>query len=148
MGLPWPTVEKEWRAHLKAGDGKARAGSPIRFGKGGQDSENLGLEQLSARARKFARLGGMMRARGQPRGRGDRIRQERSRPAAGPSRSSRASWRASLVELGRNDQAIELATPIAAADDHDAVAAVTLGMAYQAETKWPEAIAAFEQHFA
>ncbi|MBV8756786.1 MAG: tetratricopeptide repeat protein, partial [Deltaproteobacteria bacterium] len=28
MNLPWPQVEKEWHAHLKVGDGKARAGTP------------------------------------------------------------------------------------------------------------------------
>ena len=50
-----------------------------------------------------------------------------------------------LVELGRFDRAIELATPLAAADDHDAVAAVTLGMAHQARKEWPEAVTAFEQ---
>ena len=64
MNLPWPSVEKEWHAHLKVGDGKARAGKPIKFGKGGVDSENVGIETVAPRARKHARLGGMLRARG------------------------------------------------------------------------------------
>jgi Flp pilus assembly protein TadD len=50
-----------------------------------------------------------------------------------------------LVELGRFDRAIELATPLVAADDHDAVAAVTLGMARSARHQWHEAITAYEQ---
>jgi len=50
-----------------------------------------------------------------------------------------------LVELGRYDRAIELATPLVAADDRDAVAAVTLGIARGARHEWPEAIAAYEQ---
>ena len=50
-----------------------------------------------------------------------------------------------LVELGRHDRAIELAGPLVTADDHDAVAAVTLGIARSARQEWPQAIAAFEQ---
>ena len=50
-----------------------------------------------------------------------------------------------LVELGRFDRAIELATPLVATDDHDAVAAVTLGMARSARRQWREAITAYEQ---
>ncbi len=144
MSLPWPGVEKEWRAHLKAGDGKARASAPIKFSKGGQDSDNLGLEQLSARARKFARLGGMMRARGNL----EAAVAEYDKALAagsGPEPVVAGKLARVLVELGRNDLAIELATPLAAADDHDAVAAVTLGMAHEAKKAWPEAIAAFEQ---
>ena len=49
------------------------------------------------------------------------------------------------VELGRMDRAIELATPLAAADDQDAVAAVTLGIARASRHEWREAIAAYEQ---
>ncbi|HEY0194827.1 MAG TPA: tetratricopeptide repeat protein, partial [Kofleriaceae bacterium] len=49
-----------------------------------------------------------------------------------------------LVELGRFDRAIELATPLVAADDHDAVAAVTLGQARAAKHQWAEAITAYE----
>ncbi len=144
MGLTWPNVEKEWRAHLKAGDGKARAGAPIKFGKGGQDSENIGLEQVNTRSRKFARLGGMMRARGNLEA--SVVEYDKALAAAGGTEPVVAGKLARvLVELGRNDRAIELATPLAAADDHDAVAAVTLGMAFQAAKKWPEAIASFEQ---
>jgi Flp pilus assembly protein TadD len=50
-----------------------------------------------------------------------------------------------LVELGKYDRAIELATPLAAADDHDAVAAVTLGIAHGARHEWHDATTAYEQ---
>jgi tetratricopeptide (TPR) repeat protein len=50
-----------------------------------------------------------------------------------------------LALLGRYDRAIELATPLAAADDNDAVAAVTLGLSRSAKQQWPEAIAAYGQ---
>jgi tetratricopeptide (TPR) repeat protein len=142
MNLAWPAVEKAWHAQLKAGDGKARAGKPIRFGKGGVDSENVGIESVSARARKHARLGGMLRARGAL----DAAAVEYDKALAmGPDPFVAGKLARTLVELGRYDRAIELATPLAAGDDHDAVAAVTLGMARTAKQAWPEAIAAYEQ---
>ena len=151
LNLPWPQVEKEWRAHLKVGDGKARAGKPIKFGKGGVDSENVGIEQVSARARKHARLGGMLRARGMLEA--AVVEYDKAIAAAGPGGDRQAAEQPfvagklarTLVELGKFDRAIELATPLAAADDHDAMPAVTLGIARAARHEWPEAIAAYEQ---
>ena len=147
MGLAWPALEKEWHAHLKAGDGKAHAGRPIKFGKGGVESENVGLEAVSGRARKYARLGGMLRARGQLEAAA--IEYEKAL-AAGAGQAAEQPFVAgklarTLVELGRYDRAIELATPLAAADENDAVAAVTLGMARMAKQDWPGAITAYEQ---
>jgi tetratricopeptide (TPR) repeat protein len=152
MNLPWPAVEKEWHAHLvapRAADAKhAVRTSPIKFGKGGQESENVGLEAVNAKAKKHARLGGMLRARGML----DAAAVEYDKAlaaAAGPD-GQRDPFVAgklarTLVELGKFDRAIELATPLAASDDHDAVAAVTLGMAHTARHEWPEAVAAYEQ---
>jgi tetratricopeptide (TPR) repeat protein len=141
LNLSWPAVEKEWRAHLK-GDAKARAGKPIKFGKGGVDSENAGIEAVSPRARKHARLGGMLRARGmlEP-----AVVEYGKALAGGPDPFVAGKLARTLVELGRFDRAIELAKPLAAADDHDAVAAVTLGIARSARQDWPQAIAAYEQ---
>ncbi|HEV7555726.1 MAG TPA: tetratricopeptide repeat protein, partial [Kofleriaceae bacterium] len=143
LNLSWSGVEKEWHAHLKVGDGKTRAGKPIKFGKGGVESENVGLEQVNAKARKFARLGGMLRARGMLEAAA--VEYEKALGAAGGDPFVAGKLARTLVELGRYDRAIELATPLAAADDHDAVAAVTVGMARMAKHEWPEAIAAFEQ---
>ncbi len=142
MGMPWTDLEKQWRTHLKAGDGKARAGKPIKFGKGGTDSENVGIEAVNVRARKHARLGGMLRARGML----DAAAIEYDKAlAVGPDPFVAGKLARTLVELGKNERAIELATPLAAADDHDAVAAVTLGMARMARHEWAEAITAYEQ---
>jgi tetratricopeptide (TPR) repeat protein len=140
--MSWLAVEKEWRAHLKVGDTKARAGKPIKFAKGGVDSENVGLEQVNTRARKHARLGGMLRARGQ--NEAAAIEYEKAL-TGGPEPFVAGKLARTLVELGRFDRAIELATPLVAADDHDAVAAVTLGMARSARHQWREAITAYEQ---
>ena len=145
LDLTWPQVEKEWHAHLKVGDGKARAGKPIKFGKGGADSENVGIEQVSQRARKHARLGGMLRARGQLEAAAVEYEKALATNAGTPEPFVAGKLARTLVELGRFDRAIELATPLAAADDHDAVASVTLGMARTAKQDWPEAIAAYEQ---
>jgi tetratricopeptide (TPR) repeat protein len=142
LGMAWPAVEKEWRTHLRAGDTKARAGKPIKFARGGVDSENVGLEQVNTRARKHARLGGMLRARGQ--NEAAAIEYEKAL-TGGPEPFVAGKLARTLVELGRFDRAIELATPLVAADDHDAVAAVTLGMARSARHQWREAITAYEQ---
>lgn len=153
LNMSWSAVEKAWHAHLKSGERGsqvARPGKPIKFGKGGQDSENVGLEQVSSRARKHARLGGMLRARGMLQaaaveyekalavgGSGDRGVSEQPFVAGKLART--------LVELGKHERAIELATPLVNADAHDAVAAVTLGIARAARHEWREAIAAYEQ---
>jgi tetratricopeptide (TPR) repeat protein len=142
MGLAWPALEKEWHAHLKVGDGKARAGRPIKFGKGGVDSENVGIEAVPLRARKFARLGGMLRARGALESAA--VEYEKAL-AAGNEPFVAGKLARTLVELGRYDRAIELATPLAAADENDAVPAVTLGMARIAKQDWAGAAAAYEQ---
>nr|HEX4316962.1 tetratricopeptide repeat protein [Kofleriaceae bacterium] len=145
MNMPWPSVEKEWHAHLAAAPIKAQhAGKPIKFGKGGTDSENVGLEQVAARAKKYARLGGMLRARGSL----DAavVEYDKALQAAGGSDPFVAGKLArTLVELGKYDRAIELATPLVQADDHDATPAVTLGIAHAARHEWAEAITAFEQ---
>jgi tetratricopeptide (TPR) repeat protein len=141
LGMSWAAVEKEWRTHLKVTDTKARAGKPIKFAKGGVESENVGLEQVNTRARKHARLGGMLRARGQ--NEAAAVEYEKAL-AGGPEPFVAGKLARTLIELGRFDRAIELATPLVAADDHDAVAAVTLGLARSARHQWREATAAYE----
>ena len=139
----WAAVDKEWRANLKvSADAKARAGKPIKFDKGGVDSENVGLEHVNARARKFARLAGMLRARGMLEAAA--VEYEKAL-AAGNDPFVAGKLARTLVELGRHDRAIELATPLATADDQDAVAAVTLGIARAARHEWPAAVSAYEQ---
>ncbi len=142
LGMTWGNVDKEWRASLKtAGDAKARAGKPIKFSKGGVDSENVGLETVNARARKFARIAGMLRARGM--NEAAAVEYEKALAVA-PDPFVAGKLARTLVELGKHDRAIELATPLVAADADDAVAAVTLGIARQARREWPEAVTAYE----
>ncbi|CAN5918414.1 hypothetical protein BH11MYX2_BH11MYX2_23350 [soil metagenome] len=145
LGMTWPAIEKEWHAQLKvpAGSSTAKTGKLIKFGKGGVDSENVGLETVAARAKKHARLGGMLRARGMLEA--AVVEYEKALAAAGGQDSFIADKLGrTLVELGRYERAIELVTPVVATDDRDAVAAVTLGMARSSRHEWPEAIGAYE----
>jgi tetratricopeptide (TPR) repeat protein len=143
LGKSWSAVDKEWRASLKSSaDTKARAGKPIKFDKGGVDSENVGLEAVNARARKFARIGGMLRARGMLEAAA--VEYEKAL-AAGHDPFVASKLARTLVELGKHDRAVELAAPLVAADDSDAVAAVTLGIARAARHEWTAAVTAYEQ---
>lgn len=142
LDLSWAAVERGWKANLKVDRTPARAGKPIKFGKGGADSENIGLEQVNTRARKHARLGGMLRARGAL---AAAVIEYEKALAIGHDPFVAGKLARTLVELGRHERAIELAGPLVAADDHDAVAAVTLGIARTARQEWPQAIVAFEQ---
>lgn len=166
LDLSWAKVEKAWHAHLRSG-GHAQApavrgaGKPIKFDKGGTDSENVGLEQVGARARKHARLGGMLRARGMLEA--AVVEYDKALGAGGPGGHEpfvAGKLARTLIEIGLRERdpsapvtaiartaigrAIELAAPLLAADPHDAVAAVTLGLAYTAQGDWPAVIAAYE----
>ena len=110
---------------------------------GGTDSENVGLEQVNARAKKFARLGGMLRARGALEAAS--LEYEKALAAGGPEPFVAGKLARTLVEIGKFDRALELAAPLVTADENDAVAAVTLGMARSAKKEWPQAITAYEQ---
>jgi tetratricopeptide (TPR) repeat protein len=148
LGLSWSAIEKQWQKHLRTERmdktaPPAHQGKPIRFAKGGVSSENVGLEQVSARARKHARLAGMLRARGMLDAAA--IEYEKALAAGGPDPFVAGKLARTLVELGRFDRAIELATPLAEADEGDAVAAVTLGMARSARHEWRQAADAYEQ---
>jgi tetratricopeptide (TPR) repeat protein len=147
MGTSWTATERAWHQSLSSGDlvklSTTSHGRPIKFGRGGTESENVGLDQVGARARKFARLGGILRTRGAIEAAA--IEYEKALATGGSEPFVAGKLARTLVELGRYDRAIELATPLAAADDGDAVAAVTLGVARTAKQQWPEAIAAFEQ---
>jgi len=152
LGTTWAKAEKQWRAHLRGLDlsaGKAAAaraaGRRVRFDKGGGDDENVGVDEVAnARARKFARLGGMLRARGLRAAAA--VEYEKALGAAGGHDPFVAGKLArTYVELGAHDKAIALARPLAALDEHDAVAAVTLGVALSATGDGPGARTAFEQ---
>jgi tetratricopeptide (TPR) repeat protein len=146
LAMSWSAVEKAWHANLKTPEKSqtaSRPGKPIKFGKGGQESENVGLEQVGTRARKHARLGGMLRARGMLESAAAEY--EKALAVGGSEPFVAGKLARTLVELGKHERAIELATPLVSADPQDAVAAVTLGIARSARHEWAEAIVAYEQ---
>ena len=147
LGTTWGQVEIAWKNSLRAIDATVKPGKPnhsrgIRFGKGGKDSDNVGLDHLSKTAQKFARLGGMLRAKG--RLAAAAIEYEKAL-AADPTDSFIAGKLArTLVEQGEFDRAAEVASPLLAKDQEDAVAAVTVGVARTAQKDFAGAAAAFE----
>jgi Flp pilus assembly protein TadD len=150
VGTSWVKAEKEWKAHLRTLDlsgGKATAGRSrkVRFDKGGGADENVGVDEVAnARARRLARLGGMLRARNMSAAAA--IEYEKALAAAGGNDPYVAGKLArTYVELGQYDKAIALARPLVSIDEHDAVPAVTLGVALAAGGDHQGARAAFEQ---
>jgi tetratricopeptide (TPR) repeat protein len=150
MGMSWSEVEKTWRAYLgklNLSGGKAlagRAGRRIRFDKGGRDDDNVGVDEVShARARKHARLGGMLRARNLLDAAS--IEYEKALTVVPGDPFVAGKLARTYVELGKNDRAVELARPLLAVDDQDAAPAVTLGVALAARGDHTAAREAFEQ---
>jgi tetratricopeptide (TPR) repeat protein len=147
MGITWGQLELGWKNSLRTADAsvkniKPHKGRPIRFSKGGSDSENVGLDQVAKASRRFARLGGMLRAKG--RFAAAAVEYEKAL-AIDPTDSFVAGKLArTLINLGNFDRAAEVAEPLLAKDSEDAVAAVTVGVARAAQKNFPAAIAAFE----
>jgi tetratricopeptide (TPR) repeat protein len=156
LGKPWATVERDWKAYLRRLDlnpqralsGRASA-RRIRFDKGGEHEENVGVEEVaSAKAQKHARLGGMLRARGL--NEAAAVEYEKALAVAPGGQDALANpFLASklsriYLELGRAEDAIRLAGPLAQADENDAAPVVTLGLAYLATNRPDEARGAFE----
>ena len=146
IGKPFGKVEREWKASLRSIDtGVTRPTKPrrIHFAKGGKKDETLGVDQVaSVKARKHARLGGMLRARGMLEAAA--VEYERAIDVGGGDALLTGKLARTLLDLGKAERAAELAVPLVAADDSDAVAAVTLGLARAAGQRWAEAAAAFE----
>ena len=155
LGKRWVQVERSWKAYLRgrnlkssrtlAGRAKSRR---IRFDKGGQKdgeaAENVGVDEVaSARARKYTRLGGMLRARGMP----EAAASEYEKALSIVGRSDpfiTAKLSRTYLELGRHEKAIELAEPLHAADRNDAAPAVTMGLAHMTMGNRERARSAFE----
>jgi tetratricopeptide (TPR) repeat protein len=151
LDTTWAKVSKEWKAHLKGLDlsaGKAMAGRAddkrIRFDKGGKSDDNVGVDEVaSAKARKHARIGGMMRARSMLEAAS--IEYEKALTAAPGDPFVTGKLARTYVELGKYSEAVSLARPLAEIDDHDPVPAVTLGVALAASGDAAGARDAFEQ---
>jgi tetratricopeptide (TPR) repeat protein len=150
MSTTWVKAERDWKAHLRTLDlsgGRAAGnrGRRVHFDKGGGSDENVGVDEVAnAKARRFARLGGMLRARGMVAA--AVVEYEKALSASGTSDPYVAGKLArAYVELGQHDKAIALARPLLTVDEHDAVPAVTLGVALGAQGDHAGARAAFEQ---
>ncbi len=155
LGERWTQVERNWKTYLRgrnlkpskalAGRAKARR---IRFDKGGKKdgeaAENVGIDEVaSEKARKFTRLGGMLRARGMAEAAA--IEYEKALAIVGRSDPFiAAKLSRTYLELGKHEKAIELAGPLHAKDEHDAAPAVTLGLAHMALGNAADAKRAFE----
>jgi len=146
----WPEVEKGWMQYLKAAKLRSqpalagRAGKQIRFKSSEGDDENVGTDAIAnVKARKHARLGGILRVRGMSDAAA--IEYEKALAAAGgPDPYVAGKLSRTYLDLKKYDRAIELAKPLVTADDTDAAPATTLGLAYQATGRAREAADAFE----
>ncbi len=133
MGKRWSQVERDWLSHLKAQRFQskrfAERGRQIRFRKGKGDDDNVGVEAIkSEKARKFTRLAGMLRARGHTAAAA--IEYKKALVLAGGSDPLIAGKLSRVyLELGRNQEAIDLATPLLQIDEMDPVPPTTLGIA-------------------
>lgn len=133
----WDDVESAWKKHLKglglepdaalAGHGVPRR---VRLKRADRDDENLGLDEIAEeRARKHARLGGLLRARG--RLGAAAIEYEKALAIVGPGDPFVAAKLArTYLELGDPAKAVAVAAPLAARDEEDAGPQATLGAAY------------------
>lgn len=146
----WYKVEKGWRKYLKTSKLQAhsglagKAGKRIKFRRGESDDENVGVDRVSSKAaRKFTRLGGMLRARGMPRAAA--VEYEKALAIVGSDDSFVAGKLSrTYLDLQQYERAIELAKPLAQADPTDATLQTTLGVAYRETGDNSAARAAFE----
>ena len=137
----FPEVEAAWRAHLRATVDKSVAspkvlrGGKIKFKKGKQeDADDAGLDEVrEGTARRHAKIAGLLR--GKNRLGAAAIEYEKALAAAGGDPLAEplvaARLARTMLEIGNPKRAIELATPLAARDDEDALPAAVLGEAYR-----------------
>jgi tetratricopeptide (TPR) repeat protein len=156
MGRRWEEVERDWQKYLRDANLRtsdqvaARAQAPrIRFRRGSdpgardEQEENVGLDEVkSARARRFTRLAGLLRARGLSEAAA--IEYEKAWAVAPQDPFIAAKLSRTYVELGQHRKAIELARPLAQLDEHDVTAQVTLGASHLALGDMAGARTAFE----
>jgi tetratricopeptide (TPR) repeat protein len=129
---PFADVETLWKAHLKTLplDTSGADDSPtIRFRKGKSDDENVGLDSIANKeAKKFTRLGGMLRARGLTAAAA--VEYEKALKATPtPERFILSKLARTYLELQKYERAAELVGPLVAKDERDAAIATTLGRA-------------------
>lgn len=150
LELRWESVESTWRKHLKtlplrtSPQLAARGIKKVKLRKSDRDdTDNVGLEQIpEERARKLARLGGMLRVRGDlP---AAAIEYAKALALLGPAGDPLLAGKLArtYLDLGKPDKAIATLTAQPDVDPDDAGAATTLGAAHLALGQLPEAEAA------
>jgi thioredoxin-like negative regulator of GroEL len=136
MGMPFESVESAWRRHLRtlnlrpdpAFAGRTPPAAKIRFDKSAHDRENVGVDQVpEVQARRFARLGGLLRARGHLAGAASEY--EKARQVAPEDSFIGGKLARTYLELDQPEKAVEVATPFSH-DKEDAGPLATLGAAY------------------
>ena len=151
MDTKWDAVERGWKQYLRAAKLRStpalagRAQSPrIRFKKGEGEDENVGADEVaSAKARRYTRLGGLLRARDMKQAAAAEY--EKALAVVGPTDPFVAGKLSrTYLELENYERSIELARPLVALDETDATPATTLGLAYLATGQADEAAGAFE----
>jgi tetratricopeptide (TPR) repeat protein len=131
----WENVEAAWKQHLrdlnlKPDPSVAGHTSHLKFDKNDKDKDkdNVGLEQIpEEKARKLARLGGLLRARGKLLAAS--IEYEKARAALPDDAFIGSRLARTYLELDEAQKAIDVATPLAK-DVEDAGPQATLGAAY------------------
>ena len=133
MDLPWPRSRRSGTRTSRSAMARRAPASRSSSARAAPTRRTSGSRRSVARARKHARLGGMLRARGVLEAAA--VEYEKAlagrRPGAVRRRQARAHARRARPVRPR-DRARDAAR---GADDHDAVAAVTLGMARAGEAR-------------
>lgn len=152
LDMRWKKVETGWKSFLNKRNLRtsksisSRASSPrIRFDKGGEKDDNVGVDEVeSKKARKFARLGGILRSRGMPEAAA--LEYEKALAIVGPDDPFVASKLSrTYLDLQDYEKAIELAEPLSKLDEHDSAPLITLGIAYLATGDSEASRSAFER---
>ena len=132
LGVTWERAEIGWKRHLRSlglrVDPSLRV-HRLRFERSETDDENAGLDTVAEeKARKFARLGGLLRARGRLQGAATEY--EKARAAAPDDGFIGAKLARTYLELDQAQRAIDVAGPLAQKDPEDVGPQATLGAAY------------------
>jgi tetratricopeptide (TPR) repeat protein len=147
MGERWEAVESDWRKYLKALPLKlsplvaSHGITTIKIKKSGAGSDdNTGLDSIpEEKARKLARLGGLLRARGQLRAAVVEYEKAQAIIGAGGDPMVASRLARTYLDLGQPEKAITTLEALPELDGDDAGPQTTLGTAYQAMGKLAEA---------
>jgi tetratricopeptide (TPR) repeat protein len=155
LGDKWETLEAAWKKWLKTlplrvdpALAKPEAAKKIRFKKSEGDDENVGVEQVAEeKARKHARLGGLLRARG--RFSAAAVEYEKALAITGPGDPFLTHKLArTYLEMGKPEKAVAVLEAVPDRDPDDAGPETTLGAAYLALGEHEKAQAHLERALA